>query len=157
MRLTFPQEFKIVQGGFATTNGGLTSTRITLRDAHKAWIVVTLKNAVGFAEVCTPNKSKTVAGGSETTIPATTRIWANEDCVTSDTLVEKTAAANYTTDNVAKIKQVVFEIDPADLGEGFDCVNVGLSDSSQATDFAEIHFILQARYKQGTPPSALTD
>jgi len=139
-----------------TTNGGVTSLACTLKHSLKCWLYVYLQNAVGFAEVITPLQGTTIAFITSKAIPAVP-IWANEDCATSDTLVAQTPAVAFTTANVARKKLVIFEIDPAGLDDGYPCVRVGLSDSSQATNFCTVVAHLWQINQVATPPSSILD
>lgn len=139
-----------------TTNGAVTSLACTLKHCLKAWLYVYLQNAVGFAEVITPLQGTTIAFGTNKAIPAVP-IWANEDVAATDTLVAQTPAIAYTTAAVAKKKLVIFEIDPAVLDDGYPCVRVGLSDSSQATNFCTVVAHLWMTNQVATPPSSILD
>lgn len=140
-----------------TTNGGVTSLACTLKSTLKAWLYVYLQNAVGFAQVITPFQATNVAAGTTAALPVMP-IWANEDVAATDTLVSKTAAAGYTTANVAKKKLIVFEIDPAILVTGTDTsIGVVLTDSTQATNFVTVVAHLYQANQVATPPSAILD
>ena len=87
----------------------------------------------------------------------TSLLWANEDAAATDTLVAQTAAASYTVTSDIKKKMIVFEVDPAALTDGYDCVYVTASDSSQATNFANIEILIRSNFQRATPPAAITD
>jgi hypothetical protein len=150
-------KFKLVQA-FApkTTNAALTSQVITVKHAIKVWLVLHFTNAVGFASVPTIKQATDIAAGTNAAGP-TCRIWLNEDTATTDTLVAQTAAASQATDAVIKNKMVVFEIDPASLTDGYDCVYCTIATSSQATNFVSGEWVIQTNYQQATPPSAILD
>ena len=154
-----PQEFKIVDAsaGCVTTNGGVTCDYVSLKNAHKAWIVCSFTQAVGHATVVQPQMATAVAPTGATSITTAQEWWENEDTATSDTLVKQTAATSATVTNDIKKKQVIFEIDPASFGGSYDVLGCTISDSSQATNFVSVLYILQERYKQATPPAAITD
>lgn len=140
----------------STTNGGFTTGVVTLKSTLKAWLYVYLQQAVGHATVLTPRQSTTINLGATAVLPAIP-IWANEDVAASDTLVAQTAAANYTVAADAKKKLIVFEIDPAILTDGYPCVYLTVSDSSQATNFATVVAHLWQVNQVATPPSAIVD
>lgn len=156
-----PQEFKIVDAtaGAVTTNGGVTSDSVSLKHAHKAWIVIQLTQAVGHATAITIRQATDVAAGTNKALANAVPIWANEDTAAGDTLAEQTAAVSYTVTNDVKKKLVVFEIDPAllDTANGYDVLYFTVGNSSQATNFVAGTFWLASRYKQATPPSAIID
>ena len=156
-RNSLPQTHKIVQIlPPRTTNGGQTSGGISLKNANKAWIIVDLDQAVGHATALTLKQATDVALGTNAAGPVSP-IWANEDCAADDTLAAQTAAADYTVTNDIKTKQVVFEVDPATLTEGYPVVYVTLADSSQATNFGAVTAILESKYQGATQPSAIID
>lgn len=162
MRITVPEQYKLVDAllGCVTTNGGVTGDWVTLKNSTRVTIAVTLKQAVGHATLITVQQATAVAGTSAKALSRDCLIWANEDVSATDTLVRQTDAKNYTVAATAKAKTVYFEIDPAtclDIANGFDCINVILADSSQATNFACATYMLHANNMQATPPTAITD
>src|SRR5512138_3950400 len=101
---TLPERYKIVQGtlGAVTTNGGITCDYVSLKNVRKAWIVAHFDQAAGHATGMDPRRATAVAGTGAAAITKVCRIWANEDCAASDTLVEKTAAITYDLTNDVK-------------------------------------------------------
>lgn len=160
MNLNLPIDLTPVDasGGPVTTNGGITGKYVSMADALRAWLVVTLKQAVGFAEVVSLKQATAVAGTGVKAGP-TSVIWANEDCAGSDTWVRQTAGAAYTTAADIKVKKVIIEVDPAalDAAGGFDCVGWTASDSSQATNLASADWYIQPRYPQTPNISVVVD
>jgi hypothetical protein len=143
---SLPQNFHLVQlASPKTTSAGFTTGYITLKDAVKAWIVAELTDAVGFAEVFSVLQAQDVSGTNSAAGP-TGKVWANEDTGTSDTQVRQTDGNSYTTTNNIKNKEVIFEIDPAALTDGFTTVALQVSASSQATNFVSVTAILERRY-----------
>lgn len=158
-----PENCKIVQAiQPRTTNGGFTCDYVSLKNVNKAWILVELTQAVGHATAITPEQATDVSN-SQSDLKVLTNevpIWANEDTATSDTLVKQTDAKNYSVTNDIKNKQIIFEIDPAialDVNENFDCLTVVVADSSEASNIASITYILDVKYKEDTPPAAISD
>lgn len=139
-----------------TTNGGVTSDVVSLKNAIRATIIVHLTQAVGHASVVSLRQATDVAAGTTAAGPAS-QAWLNEDVAASDTLVKQTDAAAITVTNNIKNKMVVFEVDPAALTEGYDCVYVTIGDSSQATNLCSIEAIIKSNYQRATPPAAITD
>lgn len=139
-----------------TTNGGATSDVISLKNAVRATIIVDLKQAAGHATVVSLRQATDVAAGTNAAGP-TCQVWLNEDTAAADTLVKQSDGASVTVTNNVKSKQVVFEVDPSMLTDGYDCVYVTLSDSSQATNFANATALIRTSYQQATPPAAITD
>ena len=159
--ISLPQNFKIVSAtaGAVTTNGGITCDYVSLKNVHRAWIVAHFDNAVGDATGIDPTQATAVAGTGVKAITAVCPIWANEDCAATDTLVEQTAAITYNVTADVKTKMVVIEIDPAgfDVANGFDVLGCTLDNSGDATNFVSVLYVLQPRYMQATPPSAIVD
>lgn len=158
MNLNLTQDFKIVDAtaGPVTTNGGVTSDYVSVKNAVKAWVLVQLTQAVGHATAVTLQRATAVDGTGVTTLGSNVAIWLNEDTAASDTLVRQTDAKVCTVTNNIKKKMIVFEIDVAALGD-YDVINFTVGDSSQATNFVSGVFILQERFAQATPPAAITD
>jgi hypothetical protein len=158
--MDFPEGSKIVQGvAPVTTNGAVTADYISLKDVHRAWIVVDLKQAVGHATGIDPVQATAVAGTSSKALTNATQIWANEDVAATDTSVRQTDAVTYDVTNDIKSKQVIIQINPGslDVNNDFDCVSVSLDASSQVTNFVNVTYILQMRYSSATPPTVITD
>lgn len=157
--ISLPANFKIVDAsaGPVTTNGGITCDYVSLKNVIRAWIVVSLTQAVGHATGIDPMRATAVDGTGVVALANVVRIWANEDTGASDALVAKTAAVTYNVAADVKKKQVIFEIDPVQLGEGFDVLGCALDNSAQATNFASVLYILQTKYPGSTPPSAIVN
>lgn len=147
---------KVVAFNPKTTNAALTSQVITLKGAVKATLTLIFTNAVGFASVPTIKQATDIAAATNAAGP-TCRIWANEDVAASDTLVAQTAAASYTMAADIKNKVVVFEIDPASLTDGYDCVYCTIATSSQATNYVAGEWMIESNFQQTTIPTAIVD
>ncbi len=157
MPITIPTTFKkVVAFAPKTTNAALTSQVVSLKNAIRATLTLTFTNAVGFASVPTIKQATDIAAATNAAGP-TCRIWANEDVAATDTLVEQTAGASYTMAADIKNKHIVFEIDPASLTAGYDCIYCTIATSSQATNFVSGEFEIETNYAQATPPSAILD
>lgn len=142
--------------------GACTSTYVSLKNAHKAWIFIDFYEGQADTVVFTPMKATAVAPTNALAITNVVRIWSNLDTAASDRLVERTAALTYTTDNGVKGKQIVFEIDPADLGDlagvPYDCIAI-LCTAPNALDYITATCWIQPRYAEqvSTAPTILTD
>ncbi|MBB2705957.1 MULTISPECIES: hypothetical protein [Rhizobium] len=159
-RLTLPQQLKIVEAmAPATDAAGRSSDIINLKNAGKAYILVSLTQGNAATVALTPMQAQDVAGTGAKVLANAVPIWSNLDTATSDTLVRRTDAVNYTTDAALKNKQVVFEIDPAllDINNGFDCVYFTTGASNVANITAAVFLLTDLRYGQETPPSAIVD
>lgn len=155
-----PEQLKTVDAtaGPVTTNGGVTSDYVSLKNITFAWMLIQLTQAVGHATVISVRQASAVDGTGAKAGP-TSLIWLNEDTVATDTLVKQTSAASVTVTNNVKKKMILIGVDPAslDIANGFDVLAFTVSDSSQATNFVCGSFLLQTKYAQATPPAAITD
>jgi hypothetical protein len=147
---------KVVAFNPKTTNAALTSQVVSLKGAIKATLTLIFSNAAGFASTPTIKQATDIAAGTNAAGP-TCRIWANEDVAASDTLVAQTAGASYAVAADVKNKVVVFEIDPATLTDGYDCVYCTIASSSQATNFVAGEWMIQGNFQQTTIPTAILD
>lgn len=139
----------------AADAAGRSSNYISLKHAHKAWIVfhTTQGNAATIA--LTINQAKDVSGTSAKAITVSIPIWANQDTSTNDTLVSQTAAVSFTTSAAVKNKIVVFELNPSDFDttNGFKTVNISTGASNAANITQAMLYGVFDRYMQATPPS----
>jgi hypothetical protein len=158
MKTVLPEQFKIVNGTpVATTNGGITCDYISLKDAISVTIIAELLQAATHATALGVNEATTVAGGSAAAVTAVQKVWKNADVSSTDTLVAATDAATIAATAGTTNQQLVMQFDPATLSSGFDCIAATLTDSSEATNFATVTYIIETRYPQATPPTAITD
>lgn len=153
-----PQVFKIVNGTpVATTDGGIDCDYVSLKNVHRVTIIAELLQAVSHTTALGVTEATTVAGGSAAAVTAVQKIWKNANVAASDTLVEGTDAATVLATAGATNQQLIMQFDPRTLSAGFDCIMATLDDSSQATNFATVTYLLETRYPQATPPAAITD
>lgn len=154
---SFVQRYKIVDGIIDNgTTATITSDTVSLKNCQMCWIVVKIDPAAGTGCLITPQRATAVLPTGSAVLANVVPIWVNLDTSTSDTLVRVTDALNYTFAANATPKMVVFEIDPANLGGVYDCVNV-LTGILPITDSVCVTFFLETRYPQATPPAAITD
>lgn len=159
MQFTLPEEAKIVNLlEPATDAAGRTSAYVSLKNAHKAFIVFHVTQGNAATILLSLLQASAVAGTGSKAGP-TSRVWSNLDTATNDTLVRRTDAATYTTDAGVKIKIVVFEIDPSalDVANGFDCVGISTGASHAANVTAAVAYLTPLRYPAATPPTAVVD
>ena len=73
--------------------------------------------------------------------------------------VRQTDAVTYDVTADVKNKMVIFQIDPAqlDTANSFDVLGCTIDDSSEATNIANVIYVLEMKEKQTTPPSVITD
>lgn len=142
----------------AADAAGRNGTAVSLKNAHKAYLIAHITQGNAATILLTPQQCTTVAGGGAKAINAT-RVWANLDTSVSDALAQAADAANYTTDAAVKNKIVVFEIEPAslDVAGGFDCVRLTTGASNAANITQATALLVPLRYDETTPSSARVD
>jgi hypothetical protein len=158
---SFPENCKIVSGLAPVVGaaGAVTGDYVNLKNCHKAWVVIYYKQADGNAITWHIKRATAVAPTGAIAVTETLRIWSNLDCATSDLLVERTAAINYASGAGAADKMIVFEVDPAALAAGFDCIAGCSTTAIAAAQYPAILYVLQPRYPSqvANQPTALTD
>ena len=154
--LSLPETFKIVQlyCGQGTT-ALVTTDAVSLKNAQNCWLVVNLDCTASSNPACTPMRATDVALTGGAVLGSNVEIWSNLNTAATDTLVRRTAAANYTPGASAYYKQVIFEIDPASLGD-YDCIYMTIG-ALAATEALCVEAFIETRYPQATPPAAITD
>lgn len=160
MAITLPETFKIVDAtaGPVTTNGGVTGDYVSLKNAVNAWLILQFTQAVAHQTVIQPKYATLVDGTGVTNITHTARFWYDSTTASADALTKGTAATSMTLANTIAKHMYVVELNPADWGAaGYDVAGFTISDSSQATNFVSGVYIIEERYAQGTPPSAIID
>lgn len=144
----------------AADAAGRASGYFSVKNAHKATIGVLLTQGNAATVALTPMQASAVAGTGAKVLSAACPIVSCLDFAASDALVERTAAANYTTDAGVKLKMVFFEIVPAqhmDVANGFDCLGITTGASNAANITAAFLYLSPLRLQQSTPPSAMVD
>lgn len=160
MKLTLPENCKIVEAmAPAADAAGRTGDYISLKNAGRAFVVVQITQGAADTIALTIEQATAVAGTGHKPITNVVPIWSNLDTATSDTLVKRTSAVDYTTDAGVKNKMVIFQVDPADLdvAGGFDCLTV-ITGASNALNITSAFYVLtDIRHQAATPPAAITD
>jgi len=146
----------------AADAAGRTSSYVSLANALKAWIVVTVNQGNAATVALTPLQATSLAGagskaigGVDTVAP----IWLTNDTSTatgSDAIVPQTAALSFTTDATLKNKQVIFELTPEaimDLANGYDHIAIQTG-ASNAANITSAKLFIEAAYAGGSRPSA---
>ena len=110
-----PESFKVVQGGVGIgTTATVTADAVSLKNAQKAWIVVSLACPTNSACALVPMQT-TAVDSVGAVLASVVPIWSNLNIAATDTLVRRTAALNYTVGATTYNKTVIFEIDPTSL------------------------------------------
>jgi hypothetical protein len=156
-----PAQAQIVQAlNPAADAAGRTSQYVTLKAAHKAYIICHITQGNAATILLTPLQAQDVSGTNSKALTNNCAIWVCTDESVTDALVKQAAAANYTTDAGVKNKVVVFEIsaqDHMDEANGFKTIGLSTG-ASNAANITQAMFILTPlRYEQATPPSAIVN
>lgn len=156
---SLPEHLKTVEALTpAADAAGRAGDYVSLKNVHKAWIVVHIDQGNAATIALTVHQATAVAGTGEKALANVVPIWANQDEAASDTLVRQTDAVSFTTSAAVKHKCVIFQVDPAhlDVAGGFDCLTVKTG-ASNAANITSARYYLETRYPQATPPAAITD
>lgn len=142
----------------AADAAGRNGQAVSLKNAHKAWLIYHIDQANAATILLTPQQCSAVAGTGAKAVPAVP-IWACLDEAATSALIRVVPdAVNYTTDAGVKKKIVVFEIDPAklDVAGGFDCIraNTGASNAANITSCA---VVVLPRHDGPNAPSLVAD
>ncbi len=131
-----------------TTNGGVTTDYINLKNAHRVFVVFTFTQAVSHATGIDPVQATAVAGTGVKAITSTVPIWANTDISATSVLTRQTDAITYNLATGTTNQIVTMDIDPAglDVANGFDCLAFTIDDSSEATNLVSAVAYVVPRY-----------
>jgi hypothetical protein len=144
----------------AADAAGRTSSYVSLRNAHKAWIVCEVNQGNAATVQFTPLQATDSSGTGSKAISATP-ITLNNDTSTAtgtDQHVAQTAAANFTTDASTKNKIVIFEIDPGECMDlnnttkAFDHIAIQTG-ASNAANITSADLYVLSRDQRANPPT----
>ena len=161
----FPENCKIVEAipGQVGAGAPIVGDFISLKNAHRAWAVISYNQNDANAITWRIDRDSTVAGALTVVSAQLHRIWSNLAPATSDLLVERTPAVNYTSDAASTDKMIIFEIDPTDLGDllgvPYDCIRVASVTNIAAAQWVSAIYIVQPRYQSAVinQPSIIID
>jgi hypothetical protein len=158
--IKFPEDVRVVELLEPAADGAGRTSAIypSLKNAHRAWIVVHLDQGNAATVALTPKQATAVDGTASKVLANAVPIWAGEDLAASDALTRQTDATSFTTSAAVKHKMVVFQIDPAklDVAGGFDCVGL-TTGASNAANITSAVLIAEGRYGSAAPPSMIAD
>ena len=161
--ITLPEVFKFVSGGPAAgpscaANALSTGDYVCLKNVHMAYCVVVHQGANDTDLTISFKEATAVAGTGAATISATLAFWTDDDWGSgSDTMTRQTDAANDTIDPATENPVIqVWQIDPAKLSAGYDCVACVGTNGDASNDLCVL-WLLQTRYAADQPPTAITD
>lgn len=158
--ICIPECCKVVQAlAPAADAAGRTGAYVSLKNVNRAWVVCHITQGNAATVQLDVKQATAIAGTGVKALTNAARIWANLDTSVGDTLTRQTDAVNFTTDAALKNKVVIFQIDPAiclDINNGFDCISIATG-ASNAANITAAEFILDMKYAEATPPSAVVD
>ncbi len=155
-----PEQFKIVAGtpGIVTTNAIAACDSVSLKNVNMAWIVCNCFQAGADATVFNPQRGTAAATpAGMVAIAHNAPNWLNADISVSDTLVRGADGTTAALDAGATDQLLIFQIDPAQLGDTYDCMRLVITSSGDGTNFVSVIYYLETRYAQATPPTAIAD
>jgi hypothetical protein len=164
--MSLAEQFKVVEGLTPQVGAAaaVLSDYVSLKNLQKLFVVVNYNQGDADNQTWKIMRATDVTPTGAVVIANAVNIWSNLDCVTSDTLVKRTAAINYASGTGATHKLIIFEIDPATLGDDgsgndYTCVAVGSTGAVAATSYASITFIGVPKYAgpAAMQPSITTD
>ena len=147
--LHIPEKYHVVTGAApVTTSSAVTGDYINMKNVIRAYIIVTLKQAVGHATGIDPVQATAAAGTGSKAFTKTLPIWSNADAASGSLMTKQTAALTFNVAATAKNHKVIFCVDSEkmDNANGFDFLGVTIDASSQATNFVNVEYILEMRY-----------
>lgn len=136
----------------AADAAGRTSSFFSLKNAHRAYAVVTLTQGNAATVALTITQATTVAGAGAKAIAGTHRIWAAQDVATLPVVAAVADAASFTTSAALANKMVVIEIDPQvnlDVAGGFDCIAI-TTGASNAANITSASLVIVPRDKRAS-------
>jgi hypothetical protein len=158
---SFPEDCKVLEGLAPQVGAAaaVTGRYISLKNAKKAWVVIHYNQADGNAITWHVKRATAVAPTGAIAVTELLRIWSNLDCATLDLLVERTAAINYASGAGTTHKKIIFEVDPSQLADTFDCIAGCSTTAIAAGQYVSMLYVLQPRYASqvSTQPSVITD
>lgn len=153
--INIPEGCKIVQAIAPVALGAAkTGDNICLKDVNKAWVVCHLAMGADTTDVTLSLYKGTADGTGGTAITTVVPIWSNLDTATNDTLTARTAAVSYAVTVSSKNTLVIFEVDPATLGDTYDWLYV-YSSAGHANHVLCAEYVLDMAYKSATPPTVV--
>jgi hypothetical protein len=159
MSFCLPENLKIVNLYQGAANA-VDCDVVSLKNAVRAWIKITHTGEADTDLVLTLAEV-TAVGGTPVAFATDAKkcpIWVDADMgPSSDTLARGTDAYAYTIDTgTAPNQMVIWQVDPAILSAGYDCIT--LTDSGgNASNIVSIEAILDTRYKGSVLPTAIAD
>lgn len=159
MSMCIPEKFKLVKLYGGASNGISTGTDyICCKNAHRVTFLIYTWGTTATTLPLSLIEATTVAGSTTSAVTNVFPIWKVIATTSTDALAAQTAAALLTIDpdGTDSTMLAVFQWDPANHAAGYDCVAVK-GTTGNAADYIVILALIEERYAQATPPSAIID
>ncbi len=136
-----------------TTNGGVTTDYISLKNVHRVYAVFTFTQAATHATGIDPVQATAVDGTGAKAITETVPIWKNADISATSVMTRQTDALTINATAGTTDQIMTFCLDPAkfDVAGDFDVLGFTVDDSSEATNFVSAVAYLEMRYSSPAP------
>lgn len=141
-----PQGLFPVMATAPAISAGTTGDYISLKNAQMCWVTLFFANATAATDATTIEQATDVAGTGSIPIVNVVPIWYGVVTTASTQLAAITPAVGYTTADVTGNKIMIFQIDPASLSAGFDCITVKVANSAHATNYVCAVYWILPRY-----------
>ena len=146
-----------VEGNAPVITGGTTSDYVSLKNARMCWVVCHFANATTHNDATTIEQATDVAGTGTTPIVNAVPIWFGVVTSASSKLAAQTSAVSFTAPDATGDKILIFQIDPASLSIGFDCICVKIGNSGHATNYVSVMFWMLPRYPNKVSAMSATE
>ena len=146
--MLFAEEKRVENGLFADVNGGSDSVRISLTEANKVSIVVSLPAAAGATLDVKVQEHDAAAAGNTNDVVLSVPHYFMLDADTKMTKIEETgnAVVDFGGALDAVAGTAVIEIDCADLTDGFEYVSLNFADGGFARVVA-VNYMIDTKRK----------
>ena len=164
---SLPEQFKIVNVAPSQVATAVTYDIVSCKNAHKVWFLITQLYVADTDITFSLIEATNVAAGATAAVTAALPIWYDVDVAAAttgaaatthfDMLTKITSGSSHKMDTGGgKSQMCVIEWDPAKHTAGYDCIQ--LADAGgHASNYVTAIAILQMRYPQAKPLSALVD
>ena len=124
---------------------------ISLKNVQMAWVVVFLDQTTAHPLVLSIERATDVTPTGSVVIANNVPIWYGNVSATSSLLERQTDALHFDIPALVTGATItIFQIDPASLGDTYDCITIKVSQDGHAGNICAALYFVQPRY-QGEP------
>jgi len=164
--LSLPEQFKIVQVAPSQVANAVTYDVICCKNAHKVWFIIQ-QLYVADTDITFSLVELTAVGGTSAAVTTAFPVWYDVDVAAAttaaaatthiDALTLITSGYSHKMDTGAGKSQLcVIEWDPSKHTAGYDCIQIADS-GGDGSNYVTAIAIIEERYPQASPPSAVVD